>query len=193
MTRSDNLTWQNLDITREYRANQKNQEPKTIWFTGLSGSGKSTIANALEKELAMQGKHTMLLDGDNLRLGLNNNLGFTEEDRVENIRRFAEVAKLMNDAGLIVLVSAISPYDADRVNAKNIIGENNFTLVHVATSVEECIRRDTKNLYQKAIAGEIKNFTGISSPYEEPVDADIRVETETMTVDEAMQVVLKQL
>ncbi len=193
LTRSDNLTWQNLDITREYRANQKNQEPKTIWFTGLSGSGKSTIANALEKELVMQGKHTMLLDGDNLRLGLNNDLGFTEEDRVENIRRFAEVAKLMNDAGLIVLVSAISPYTHDRENAKNIIGENNFILVHVSTSVEECIRRDTKNLYQKAITGEIKNFTGISSPYEEPVDAAIRVETETMTVEEAMQVVLSQL
>ncbi|MFI3208974.1 MAG: adenylyl-sulfate kinase [Eubacteriales bacterium] len=193
LTRSDNLTWQNLDITREYRANQKNQEPKTIWFTGLSGSGKSTIANALEKELAMQGKHTMLLDGDNLRLGLNNDLGFTEEDRVENIRRFAEVAKLMNDAGLIVLVSAISPYDHDRQNAREIIGAQNFTLVHVATSVEECIRRDTKNLYQKAIKGEIKNFTGISSPYEEPNDADIRVETETMSVEEAMKVVLGKL
>ncbi len=191
--RSDNLTWQNLDITREYRAKQKDQTPKTIWFTGLSGSGKSTIANALEKELAVQGKHTMLLDGDNVRLGLNNNLGFTEEDRVENIRRFAEVAKLMNDAGLIVLVSAISPYDADRQNARNIIGEESFVLVHVATSLEECIKRDTKNLYQKALKGEIKNFTGVSSPYEEPEHPEIRVETETMTVEEAAQFVLEQL
>ncbi len=190
LTRSDNLTWQNLDITREYRANQKNQEPKTIWFTGLSGSGKSTIANGLEKELAMQGKHTMLLDGDNVRLGLNNNLGFTEEDRVENIRRFAEVAKLMNDAGLIVLVSVISPFEEDRANARAIIGEEHFTLVHVATSLEECIRRDTKNLYKKALAGEIKNFTGVSSPYEEPIDADIKVETETMSVEEAVKAIL---
>ncbi|MFI3164477.1 MAG: adenylyl-sulfate kinase [Bacillota bacterium] len=190
--RSDNLTWQNLDITREYRANQKNQAAKTIWFTGLSGSGKSTIANALDKELAILGKHTMVLDGDNVRLGLNNNLGFTEEDRVENIRRFAEVAKLMNDAGLIVLVSAISPFDSDRQNAKKIIG-NAFTLVHVATSVEECIKRDTKNLYAKAIKGEISNFTGISSPYEAPDDADIVVETETMGVGDALKAILTEL
>ncbi len=192
LTRSDNLTWQNLDITKEYRAQQKAQKTKTIWFTGFSGSGKSTIANALEKELAMRGKHTMLLDGDNLRLGLNNNLGFTEKDRVENIRRFAEVAKLMNDAGLITLVSVISPYDDDRQNAKTIIGED-FMLVHVATSIEECIRRDTKNLYQKAISGEIKNFTGISSPYEPPIDADIVVDTEKTSVEEAAQQILALL
>lgn len=192
LTRSDNLTWQNLDITKEYRAKQKLQQTKTIWFTGFSGSGKSTIANALEKELAMRGKHTMLLDGDNLRLGLNNNLGFTEEDRVENIRRFAEVAKLMNDAGLIVLVSVISPYEDDRQNAKNIIGED-FMLVHVATSIEECVRRDTKNLYQKAIKGEIKNFTGISSPYETPANPDLVVDTEKTSVEEAAQQVLALL
>lgn len=191
--RSDNLTWQNLDITREFRATQKKQEPKTIWFTGFSGSGKSTVANALEKELALQGKHTMLLDGDNVRLGLNNNLGFTEEDRVENIRRFAEVAKLMNDAGLIVLVSVISPYEADRANARKIIGEDSFMLVHVATSIEECIRRDTKNLYQKAIKGEIKNFTGISSPYETPVDAEIVIDTEKTSVEDAALKILEKL
>lgn len=190
--RSDNLTWQNLDITKEYRANQKNQTPKTIWFTGLSGSGKSTIANQLEKELAVQGKHTMLLDGDNIRIGLNNNLGFSEEDRVENIRRVAEVSKLMNDAGLIVLVSVISPYEDDRENARNIIGDS-FMLVHVATSLEECIRRDTKNLYQKAIKGEIKNFTGISSPYEEPKNPEIVIDTEKTSVDEAVKEILEKL
>lgn len=192
LNRSDNLTWQNLDITKEFRANQKKQTPKTIWFTGLSGSGKSTIANLLEKELAVSGKHTMLLDGDNVRLGLNNNLGFSEEDRVENIRRFAEVSKLMNDAGLITLVSVISPYDADRENARKIIG-NGFVLVHVATSLEECIRRDTKNLYQKAINGEIQNFTGISSPYEMPTGADIVVDTEKTSVEDAVQIILKYL
>ncbi|MFI3325075.1 MAG: adenylyl-sulfate kinase [Clostridia bacterium] len=191
--RSDNLTWQNLDITKEYRANQKNQSPKTIWFTGLSGSGKSTIANQLEKELAVAGKHTMLLDGDNVRLGLNNNLGFTEEDRIENIRRFAEVSKLMNDAGLITLVSVISPFDEDRLNAKRIIGDDSFILVHVATSVEECIRRDTKNLYQKAINGEIKNFTGISSPYEMPTNADIVVDTEKTSIEDAVSQILEYI
>ncbi|MFI3326641.1 MAG: adenylyl-sulfate kinase [Clostridia bacterium] len=190
--RSDNLTWQNLDITKEYRANQKNQTPKTIWFTGLSGSGKSTVANQLEKELAVAGKHTMLLDGDNIRIGLNNNLGFAEEDRIENIRRVAEVAKLMNDAGLIVLVSVISPYEADRENARKIIGDS-FVLVHISTSLEECIRRDTKNLYQKAIKGEIKNFTGISSPYERPVNAEITIDTEHTLVEDAAQQILKQI
>ncbi len=190
--RSDNLTWQNLDVTREFRAKQKQQEPKTIWFTGLSGAGKSTVANAVEKELALQGKHTMLLDGDNVRLGLNNNLGFTEEDRVENIRRFAEVAKLMNDAGLIVLVSAISPYESDRQNAREIIGDC-FTLVHVATSLEECIRRDTKNLYQKAINGEIKNFTGVSSPYETPENAEIVIDTTHISTEDAAEIVLSKM
>ncbi|OOB76830.1 MAG: adenylyl-sulfate kinase [Epulopiscium sp. Nuni2H_MBin003] len=192
LNRSDNLTWQNLDITKEIRANQKNQVPKTLWFTGLSGSGKSTIANALEKELVSQLKHTMILDGDNVRMGLNNNLGFSEKDRVENIRRIAEVAKIMNDAGLIVLVSAISPFAQDRNNAKKIIGEG-FIEIYVATSLEECIRRDTKNLYKKALNGEVTNFTGISSPYEIPQKPDIIADTEGKTVEEVVHYILSEL
>lgn len=190
--RSDNLTWQNTDITKEIRAGQKNQTPKTLWFTGLSGSGKSTIANALEKALVSAGKHTMLLDGDNIRIGLNNNLGFTESDRVENIRRIAETSKLMNDAGLIVLVAVISPFAKDRQNARAIIGEE-FCEIYVATSLEECERRDTKNLYQKARKGEIKNFTGISSPYEVPEHAEITVDTQRMSVEEVVEKILEML
>lgn len=192
LSRSDNLTWQNMDITPEVRENQKNQVAKTIWFTGLSGSGKSTIANALEKALVLLGKHTMILDGDNVRLGLNNNLGFTEVDRVENIRRFAEVSKLMNDAGLITLVSAISPFREDRRNAKQIIGDKFFE-IYVNTSLEECERRDTKNLYKKARAGEISNFTGISSGYDVPTNADFIAKTEEFNVEQIVEQILKVL
>ncbi|MFI3202223.1 MAG: adenylyl-sulfate kinase [Eubacteriales bacterium] len=187
--RSDNLTWQNTDITKEIRAGQKNQTPKTYWFTGLSGSGKSTIANALEQALVADGKHTMLLDGDNIRIGLNNNLGFSESDRVENIRRIAETAKLMNDAGLIVLVAVISPFANDRQNARAIIGEE-FCEVYVATSLEECERRDVKNLYEKARKGEIANFTGISSPYEVPQNAEVVVDTQGKSIDEIVKLIL---
>lgn len=190
LSRSDNLTHQNLDITREIRAGQKAQTPKTFWFTGLSGSGKSTIANALEQALVAQGRHTMLLDGDNIRMGLNNNLGFTKEDRIENIRRIAEICKLMNDAGLIVLVSVISPYEADRLRAREIIGDAFFE-VYVETSLEECEKRDTKGLYQKARAGEIPNFTGISSPYEAPSQAECTVNTEKMTVEDGVRGILE--
>lgn len=188
--RSDNLTWQNTEITRELRAGQKGQTPKTYWFTGLSGSGKSTIANALEKQLVSEGKHTMLLDGDNVRIGLNNNLGFTETDRVENIRRIAEVCKLMNDAGLIVLVSVISPFAKDRQNAREIIGDAFFE-IYVETSLEECEKRDTKGLYVKAREGKIGNFTGISSPYEVPTHADVIVRTESMSVGECVRGILE--
>ncbi len=190
LQRSDNLTWQNTEITREIRAGQKSQTPKTIWFTGLSGSGKSTIANALEKELVSLGKHTMLLDGDNVRMGLNNNLGFTENDRVENIRRIAETAKLMNDAGLIVLVSVISPYEKDRQNAKEIIGES-FFQVYVETSLSECEKRDTKGLYQKAKEGKITNFTGISSPYEIPTFSDFIAQTENHSVEKIVSQLIR--
>lgn len=192
LSRSDNLTWQNTEITREIRAGQKNQIPKTLWFTGLSGSGKSTIANALEKALVAMGKHTMILDGDNVRIGLNNNLGFTENDRVENIRRIAETAKLMNDAGLIVLVSAISPFNKDRRNAKEILGEAFFE-IYVETSIEECEKRDTKGLYKKARNGEIKNFTGVSSPYDTPENADFTAKTEEMSVEEIVKGILGEL
>lgn len=193
LRRSDNIKWQNLDITREIRAKQKKQKPVTIWFTGLSGSGKSALANQIEKVLNVMEKHTMLLDGDNVRLGLNKDLGFKEKDRIENIRRIAEVSKLMNDAGLIVLVSFISPYRQDREHAKEIIGEDNFIEVYVSTPLSECEKRDVKGLYKKARAGEIPNFTGISSPYEPPIEPKIEIDTSRYNLEDATAEVLKQL
>lgn len=193
MRRSNNLTYHTMSIDRVYREKHMNQKAVTVWFTGLSGSGKSTLADALEKRLAELGKYTMLLDGDNVRMGLNNNLGFTEADRIENIRRTAEVCKLMNDAGIIVLTSFISPYERDRQSARTIIGNNAFVEVYVSTSLEECEKRDVKGLYKKAINGEIPNFTGISSPYEVPKNAEIVVETEGKTVDESLECIMKGL
>ena len=190
LRRSGNLTWHNMDITREIRAGQMGQEPLTLWFTGLSGSGKSTIANALEKALHMEGRHTMLLDGDNIRMGLNNNLGFEEADRIENIRRIAEVSKLMNDAGLIVLTSFISPFESDRLRARDIIGKKSFVEIYISTPLEECERRDVKGLYQKARAGKIPNFTGIGSPYEAPENPDIEINTGEISVEEAVDRIL---
>lgn len=192
LRRSDNLVWQETDITKKIRSEQKNQTTKTIWFTGLSGSGKSTLANALEKRLVAMGKHTMLLDGDNIRMGLNKNLGFTEADRVENIRRIAEVAKLMNDAGLIVLTAFISPYNVDRENAREIIGDDFFE-VYVSTPIEECEKRDVKGLYKKARKGEIPNFTGISSPYEIPESPELKINTKEMSLDEAVSLIIDKL
>lgn len=192
LRRSDNLVWQETDITKQIRAEQKNQTTKTIWFTGLSGSGKSTLANALEKRLVAMGKHTMLLDGDNIRMGLNRNLGFTEADRVENIRRIAEVAKLMNDAGLIVLTAFISPYRKDRENARDIIGEDFFE-IYVSTPLAECERRDVKGLYKKARKGEIPNFTGISSPYEAPAAPDLVIDTKETDPEEAVSLIIEKL
>ncbi len=162
-----------LTIGREDRERLNGHQGKVIWFTGLSGSGKSTIANALEKELHAQGKHTYILDGDNIRQGLNNDLGFTDADRVENIRRVAEVAKLMFDAGLIVMAAFISPFRAEREMARKLIGEKNFVEVYVDTPLEVCEQRDPKGLYKKARNGEILNMTGISSPYEAPTHPDI--------------------
>lgn len=190
LRRSDNLTWQNLDVTRELRSKNLDQRPLTIWFTGLSGSGKSTIANALEKALVSIGKHTMLLDGDNIRMGLNKDLGFSERDRVENIRRIAETAKLMNDAGLIVLVAAISPFSSDRKNARTIIGDLFFE-VYVDTSLEECERRDTKGLYERARNGGLPNFTGVGSPYEIPEAPDLTVYTERSSVGSIVDKILE--
>ena len=192
LRRSNNLVWQETDITKKIRSEQKGQTPKTVWFTGLSGSGKSTLANELEKRLVAMGRHTMLLDGDNVRMGLNKNLGFTEADRVENIRRIAEVAKLMNDAGLIVLTAFISPYKKDRENAREIIGEDFFE-VYVSTPIEECERRDVKGLYRKARRGEIPNFTGITSPYEAPDTPDFAVDTRETSVEEAVSMILEQI
>lgn len=177
LRRSENLTRQEHDITPEARARALGQTPKTIWFTGLSGSGKSAVANELEKMLAAEGKHTMLLDGDNVRLGINRDLGFNDYDRTENIRRLAEISKLMNDAGLIVITAFISPFDVDREMARGIIGEDRYIEVYVSTPLEECERRDIKGLYKKARAGEIPNFTGIGSPYEAPEHPDAEIDT----------------
>ena len=190
---ADNLVWQRTDITREIRAASLGQKPVTIWFTGLSGSGKSTLANALEKVLHARGNHTMLLDGDNIRLGLNSNLGFTEADRVENIRRISEVARLMNDAGLIVLVAFISPYRQDRERAREIIGREHFVEVFVSTPLEVCEKRDVKGLYAKARNGEIPNFTGINSPYEPPVTPNISIDTNRNTLDESVDKLLNAI
>ena len=193
LRRSENLVWQKTDISRELRANSLGQKPVTLWFTGLSGSGKSTLANALEKALCAAGKHTMLLDGDNIRMGLNKDLGFEERDRIENIRRIAEVSKLMNEAGLIVLTSFISPYRSDRRNAKDIIGESSFIEIYVNTSLEECEKRDVKGLYKKARAGEIPNFTGISSPYEVPKNPNIVIDTDKSSIEESVAIILKAI
>lgn len=193
LRRSENIVWQELDITRQIRAEKMGQKPVTLWFTGLSGSGKSALANAIEKRLSVSGRYTMLLDGDNIRMGLNKNLGFEPEDRIENIRRIAEVAKLMNDAGLIVLTSFISPFRSDRQNARRIIGEGNFVEIYVSTPLEECERRDVKGLYRKAREGKIPNFTGISSPYEAPEHAEVVVDTSRQSLEEATEMVLDAL
>lgn len=192
LNRENQLTWHNMDITRSFREEQLGQTAKTIWFTGLSGSGKSTLANELEKRLVAMGKHTMLLDGDNVRMGLNRNLGFREADRIENIRRIAEVSKLMNDAGLIVLTSFISPFAQDRQNAREIIGDA-FMEVYVSTPMEECERRDVKGLYKKARNGELDHFTGVTSPYEVPQHADVVIDTSKFSVEACVDQILEQL
>lgn len=180
-----NVIYHQMEITKEIRCGQLGQKSGVIWFTGLSGSGKSTLANELEKRLVAAGKHTMLLDGDNVRLGLNSNLGFKEQDRIENIRRISEVAKLMTDAGLIVLTASISPYASDRRKAREIIGEE-FVEVYVSTPLSECERRDVKGLYQRARRGEIPNFTGISSPYEVPRQPEIIIDTAGRPLEECV-------
>jgi len=187
LRRSQNIHWQALDVDKQTRSAAKGQKARVVWLTGLSGSGKSTIANLVEKRLHVEGRHTYLLDGDNVRHGLNKDLGFTEEDRVENIRRVAEVAKLMVDAGLIVLVSFISPFRAERRMARELMGEREFVEVFVDTPLAEAERRDVKGLYAKARAGELKNFTGISSPYEAPENPEIRIDTTAMTPEEAAE------
>ena len=193
LRRSENVVLQELDITRQIRAQRLGQQPKTIWFTGLSGAGKSTLANAIEKELTVRGRHTMLLDGDNIRLGINKNLGFTEKDRIENIRRVSEVAKLMNDAGLIVLTAFISPYRADRRRARQIIGDDDFIEVYVSTPIEECEKRDVKGLYKKARDGEIPNFTGVNAPYEAPEQPEITIDTSRQPLDETVALLMQKL
>ena len=174
--KATNIVWHPGNVTRDDRQRITGHKGCTVWFTGLSGSGKSTIANLLDKRLHSLGRHTVLLDGDNVRHGLNRDLGFSDADRVENIRRVAEVAKLMVDAGLIVIVSFISPFRSERRMARDLFPEGEFVEVFIDTPLEVCEARDVKGLYQKARQGQIKNFTGISSPYEVPEGAEIRVE-----------------
>jgi bifunctional enzyme CysN/CysC len=177
LRRAENVHWQHLEVDKAARARSLGQTPRCLWFTGLSGSGKSTIANLVEKRLTAMGLHTYLLDGDNVRHGLNKDLGFSDQDRVENIRRVAEVAKLMVDAGLIVLVSFISPFRAERRMARELFADGEFVEVFVDTPLEEAERRDVKGLYAKARAGKIPNFTGIDSPYEAPEAPELRLTT----------------
>lgn len=193
LRRAQNVHWQPTDIGRDVHANLKNQKPKLLWFTGLSGSGKSTIANEVEKQLNMMNRHTFLLDGDNVRHGLNKDLGFTDADRIENIRRVGEVAKLMTDAGLIVLTAFISPFRAERQMVRDMVAEGEFIEIFVDTPLEVAEQRDVKGLYKKARAGELKNFTGIDSPYEEPESPEIRVNTVEMSPQEAAAYIIQQM
>jgi len=193
LRRADNVHWQPTTVTRDDHAVMKNQTPRVLWFTGLSGSGKSTIANEVEKQLFLMNRHTFLLDGDNVRHGLNRDLGFTETDRIENIRRVGEVAKLMADAGLIVLTAFISPFRAERQMVRGMLPPGEFIEIFVDTPLEVAEARDVKGLYKKARSGDLKNFTGIDSPYEAPEKPEIRVNTVDMTPEEAAQHIIRQI
>ncbi|MHD0398712.1 adenylyl-sulfate kinase [Staphylococcus simulans] len=193
MTKSQNITWHDSEVTKTERQAQNGHKSVVLWFTGLSGSGKSTISVALEKALFERRIHSYRLDGDNIRHGLNNNLGFSPEDRKENIRRIGEVSKLLADAGLITLTAFISPYREDRDRVREILEDGEFIEVYAKASVETCEQRDPKQLYKKARAGEIKNFTGIDAPYEAPEHAEIVIDTETTSVEEAVQQILEYL
>ena len=193
LRRAQNIHHQPTDITREQHAALKNQKPAVLWFTGLSGAGKSTIANLVEKRLARMNRHTFLLDGDNVRHGLNRDLGFTDADRVENIRRVGEVARLMTDAGLIVITAFISPFRAERAMVRDRMKPGEFIEVHIDTPLAEAEARDVKGLYAKARSGQLKNFTGIDSPYEPPLTPEIRIDTTRMTAEEAADYIVAQL
>ena len=193
LRRADNIHWQAMEVGKDSRAEQKSQKPLLIWFTGLSGSGKSSIASILEKKLQSLGRHTITLDGDNVRHGLNRDLGFTKADRVENIRRISEVSKLMLDAGLICITSFISPFASERNMARNLVGEGEFIEVFVDTPLEVCEQRDVKGLYAKARSGELTNFTGISSPYETPESPEIRIDTTSMNAEQAADLIIDHL
>ncbi|MEC8833206.1 MAG: adenylyl-sulfate kinase, partial [Pseudomonadota bacterium] len=193
LRRAENIQWQALDIDKTTRAEQKNQRPAVLWFTGLSGAGKSTIANLVEKKLNARGKHTYLLDGDNVRHGLTKDLGFTDADRVENVRRVAEVSHLMLDAGLIVLSSFISPFRSDRDQARARLDEGEFIEIFVDASLEICEERDSKGLYAKARGGELPNFTGVHSEYESPLAPEIRLDCEQDSAETCAEQVLQYL
>ena len=193
LRRSSNIHWQAMEISRTKHADLKNQKPAVLWFTGLSGAGKSTIANLVEKKLVRMNRHTFLLDGDNVRHGLNKDLGFTEADRVENIRRVGEVAKLMTDAGLIVITAFISPFRAERDMVRNMMAPGEFLEIHIDTPLADAEARDVKGLYKKARAGQLANFTGIDSPYEPPEHPDIRIDTTKMTPEQAAQLIVDAL
>ncbi|WP_374414081.1 sulfate adenylyltransferase subunit CysN [Novosphingobium colocasiae] len=193
LRRSQNVHWQALDVGRAQHAGLKNQKPAVLWFTGLSGSGKSTIANMVEKKLHRMNRHTFLLDGDNVRHGLNKDLGFTEADRIENIRRVGEVSKLMADAGLIVITAFISPFKADRDMVRSMLPDGEFIEVFIDTPLKVAEARDVKGLYKKARSGELKNFTGIDSPYEAPRDPEIRIDTTVVSPEEAASLIVDKL
>ena len=193
LRRAHNIHWQATDVDREAHASLKGQQPKVLWFTGLSGSGKSTIANAVEKRLHAMGKHTFLLDGDNIRHGLNKDLGFTDTDRIENIRRIGEVAKLMTDAGLIVLTAFISPFRSERQMVREMMPNGEFVEIHIDTPLHVAEARDVKGLYKKAREGALKNFTGIDSPYEAPEDPEIRIDTTALPADEAADKIISKI
>ncbi|APL96588.1 sulfate adenylyltransferase subunit CysN [Sphingobium indicum] len=193
LRRAQNVHWQATDVSRDFHAALKNQKPAVLWFTGLSGAGKSTIANLVEKKLARMNRHTFLLDGDNVRHGLNKDLGFTDADRVENIRRVGEVAKLMTDAGLIVITAFISPFRAEREMVRQMMQPGEFIEVHIDTPLADAEARDVKGLYKKARSGELKNFTGIDSPYEAPEDPEIRIDTTAMTAEQAAEAIVARI
>ena len=193
LRRSQNIHWQAIEVNKQAHVALKGHKPAVVWFTGLSGAGKSTVANLVEKKLHAMGRHTYLLDGDNVRHGLNKDLGFTEADRVENIRRVAEVARLMVDAGLIALVSFISPFRAERAMARSLVESGEFCEVFVDTPIEEAERRDPKGLYRKARRGDLKNFTGIDSPYEPPERAEVRIDTTAVSPEDATESIVAQL
>ncbi|TLX45812.1 adenylyl-sulfate kinase [Pseudoalteromonas phenolica] len=183
----ENIVWHNYAVNKSQRSEQKGHKPVILWFTGFSGSGKSTVAGALESALHQQGVHTYLLDGDNVRHGLCKDLGFSDEDRVENIRRVGELSKLMVDAGLVVLTAFISPFQAERDIVRNLVGDGEFIEVFLDTPLDVCEQRDPKGLYKKARAGEIKHFTGIDSDYQVPVNPEIRIDTSANSLEQSVQ------
>ncbi|QOP42643.1 adenylyl-sulfate kinase [Sulfurimonas sediminis] len=193
MSNNENIVWHEHQVSKQERSKLKKQKPCILWFTGLSGSGKSTIANAVESRLLELQKHTYLLDGDNIRMGLNYGLGFSDEDRVENIRRIGEVAKLFVDSGLIVLSAFISPFQREREMVRKLVKRDEFIEIFIDTPLEVCQSRDPKGLYEKARKGEIPNFTGISSPYEAPDKAEINIKTDKMSLEESVEKIVTYL